>query len=77
MQKVRLSEKANLDLINAQKFEISQLKLEMDLQMQKFNAKREECEGLSRKLDVFVNGKFGLKVHELNLHILNYLNLFK
>jgi hypothetical protein len=63
MQKVRLSEKANLDLINAQKFEISQLKLEMDLQMQKFNAKREECEGLSRKLDVFVNGKFGLKVN--------------
>jgi centlein len=63
MQKVRLNEKANLDLINAQKFEISQLKLEMDLQMQKFNAKREECEALSRKLDVFVNGKFGLKVN--------------
>ena len=64
MQKARLNEKANIDLINAQKFEISQLKLEMDLQMQKFNAKKQECDELNRKLDVFVGGKYGHKVND-------------
>jgi centlein len=63
MQKARLNEKANIDLINAQKFEISQLKLEMDLQLQRFNAKKQECDELNRKLDVFVGGKCGFKVN--------------
>ena len=55
MQKARLTEKANLDLINAQKFEISQLKLEMDLHKQKFNAKRQECNELSIRLENYEN----------------------
>ena len=66
MQKARLTEKANLDLINAQKFEISQLKLEMDLHKQKFNAKRQECNELSIRLENYEN-KLNSKVSNLLL----------
>ena len=53
MQKIRLNEKATSDLVKAQKFEIGQLKLEMDLQLQQLNAKKQACEELSRKLEKY------------------------
>ena len=55
MQKIRLNDKSNNDLIKAQKFEISQLKLEMDLQVQQLNAKKQMCDELSRKLEKYEN----------------------
>lgn len=58
LQQIKLTEKSSKDLIKAQQYEIDQLKLQLELQLEQLNDKKQVCEELNKKLEAFSKVNF-------------------